>query len=122
MRRNIVLIDFEYVQPDLSQLLALEHFRVLLFVGVNQTTHPVETAMALKKRDDASEYINVTGNVSNALDFHIAYYIGVISAKEPTAYFHIVSGDTGFDPLIKHLKSKKVLAARVKSIGEIPMV
>jgi hypothetical protein len=122
MRSNIVLIDFENVQPDSPQLLALEHFRVLLFIGANQTRLPFETVAAMQKLGVRAEYIKIAGNGSNALDFHIAYYIGVISANDPSAYFHIVSRDTGFDPLIKHLKSKKILAARVDSIGEIPIV
>ena len=56
------------------------------------------------------------------LDFHIAYYIGVLSAAEPSAYFHIVSKDTGFDPLIAHLRARKILAGRVKDVAEIPVV
>jgi hypothetical protein len=38
------------------------------------------------------------------------------------AYFHIVSKDTGFDPLIQHLKAKKILASRSKDVTEIPIV
>ena len=122
MRSNIVLIDFENVQPDSLQLLASEHFRVLLFVGESQTKLRFETAAAVQKLGDRAEYIKIAGNGSNALDFHIAYYIGKLSASEPTAYFHIVSRDAGFDPLIQHLKSKNVFAARVKTIREILMI
>jgi hypothetical protein len=57
---------------------------------------------------------------SNALDFHIAYYIGVLSAQDSSAFFHIISKDTGFDPLIKHLKSKGIFAQRSLSISAIP--
>jgi len=42
--------------------------------------------------------------------------------RDPTAYFHIISKDTGFDPLIKHLKVKKIYAQREKSLSEIPYV
>ena len=59
---------------------------------------------------------------ANALDFHIAFYIGQIVAREPEAYFHIVSKDTGFDPLIQHLKTKKVLCCRSRDVTEIPLV
>ena len=69
-----------------------------------------------------AEYIKISGNGSNALDFHIAFYVGQIAAKEQDAYFHIVSKDTGFDPLIQHLKSKKILASRSKSVADIPLV
>jgi hypothetical protein len=122
MRSNIVLIDFENVQPDSLQLLASEHFRVLLFIGANQSKLPFETVAAMQKLGVRAEYVKIAGNGSNALDFHIAYYIGVLSASEPSAYFHIVSRDTGFDPLIQHLKGKKVFAGRVKAIREIPIV
>lgn len=122
MRSNIVLIDFENVQPDSAQLLALEHCRVLIFLGANQTKIPTPIVTAMQKLGEGSEFIQISGNGSNALDFHIAYYIGVISAKESSVYFHIVSRDAGFDPLIQHLKSKDILAARVNAIREIPLV
>ena len=68
------------------------------------------------------QYIKIASSGSNALDFHIAFYIGQLSAREPEAYFHIVSKDTGFDPLVQHLKSKKIHVGRVKSILELPLV
>ena len=55
-------------------------------------------------------------------DFHIAYYIGRLAAETPDAFFHVISKDTGFDPLIKHLKTQKILCQRSKSIAEIPLV
>ncbi len=59
-----------------------------------------------------AEYVILEAAGKNALDFHIAYYIGVLSSQEPTAFFHIISKDSGFDPLIKHLKDRKVIAQR----------
>ena len=102
--------------------MAQDHFRVFVFVGANQTKLPFETAAALQKLGSRAEYVKISGNGSNALDFHIAYYIGAIAATDPTAYFHIVSKDTGFDPLIQHLKTKKIFADRVKNVGDIPLV
>ena len=49
------------------------------------------------------ELVRLTEPGKNALDFHIAYYLGQLALKEPDAFFHIVSKDTGFDPLIQHL-------------------
>lgn len=57
---------------------------------------------------------------SNALDFYIAYYLGILSEKDPLGFFHIISKDTGFDPLIKHLKAIKILSSRSASIEEMP--
>ncbi len=64
--------------------------------------------------------MQISGNGPDSLDFHITYYIGNLAAAEPVAYFHIISKDRGFDPLIQHLKSTQVLVSRVKVIGDIP--
>lgn len=122
MRQNIVLIDFENVQPEGLAALTHEHFRVLVFVGANQAKVPFETAAALQPLGARAEWVKIAGNGANALDFHIAYYIGQLAAADPTAFFHIVSKDTGFDALIAHLKAKKIFAGRVKTIGDIPLV
>ena len=122
MRTNYVLIDFENVQPESLEQLAHDHFKLLVFVGASQTKLPFEMAASLQRLGPRAEYIKISGNGSNALDFHIAYYIGQLAAAEPSAYFHIISKDAGFDPLIQHLKSKKVFAGRVKSIADIPLV
>jgi hypothetical protein len=122
MRPNIVLIDFENVQPESLNVLEGDHFRVLVFVGANQAKVSFETAAALQRLGARAQYIRIAGNGSNALDFHIAYYIGELAAADPMAYFHIVSKDTGFDPLIAHLKSKKILAGRVRDVTDIPIV
>ena len=122
MRNNYVLVDLENVQPESLAQLAQEHFKVLVFVGANQTKLPFELAASLQQMGSRAEYIKISGNGSNALDFHIAYYISLLSASDATAYFHIISKDAGFDPLIQHLKTKKVLAGRVKAVTDIPLV
>lgn len=122
MKSNYVLIDYENVQPEAISALDKEHFKVIVFVGATQTKVTYEVASAMQHLGTRAEYIKISGNGSNALDFHIAYYIGQIAAKDPEAYFHIVSKDTGFDPLIAHLKSKKILACRSKDVNEIPIV
>lgn len=121
MRTNFVLIDFESVQPESLAALEQDHFKIIVFVGANQTKVSVDVATTLQRRGTSAEYIRISGNGKNALDFHIAYYIGKLAAQEPTAYFHIISKDTGFDPLIQHLKSKGIFAARSTSITDIPL-
>lgn len=94
----------------------------MVFIGANQTKVAFESAAALQRMGSKAEYVKISGNGANALDFHIAFYIGQLATQDPTAYFHIISKDTGFDPLIQHLKSKKVFAARSKDIADIPLV
>lgn len=120
LRTNYVLIDFENVQPEAMSMLDQEHFKVIVFVGATQHKIPFEIANALQRMGGKAEYVKISGNGSNALDFHIALYIGQLAAADPTAYFHIISKDAGFDPLIQHLKDRKVFAARSKDVAEIP--
>jgi hypothetical protein len=122
VRTNYVLIDFESVQTTSLELLTHDHFKVIVFVGANQGKLPFELAVSLQRLGSRAEYIKISGRGPNALDFHIAYYIGRLASEEPSAYFHIISRDAGFDPLIQHLRSQKILAGRVNAIADIPVV
>ena len=122
MRTNYVLIDYENVQPDTLSVLDGEHFKVMVFVGANQTKLSFETAAAVQRLGSRAEYVKIAGNGPNALDFHIAYYVGALAAQDPTGHYYIISRDTGFDPLIQHLKVKKIFIARAQNVGEIPVV
>jgi hypothetical protein len=122
VKTNYVLIDYENVQPDDIDTLQHEHVRVIVFVGPHQTKIAFEKAAALQRMGANAEYVRLSGGGANALDFHIAYYLGQLTAKDPTAYFHVISKDTGFDPLVKHLRERKLRVCRVRSIGEIPIL
>ena len=122
MRTNYVLIDYESVQPEDLSALKHDHFRVVVFLGAHQSKIAYETAAALQQMGSNAEYVKISGTGPNALDFHIAFYIGQLAAREPEAYFHIVSKDTGFDPLISHLKTRKLRALRVKAVSDIPLL
>jgi hypothetical protein len=120
LRTNFVLVDFENVQPKDLGLLKDGPFRVKVFLGPNQSKVPVALASALQSLGSNAEYVILETAGTNALDFHIAYYIGALSCEDPTAFFHVISKDTGFDPLIKHLKGKKIFAQRSTCIADIP--
>jgi len=120
MKTNYVLIDYENVQPKDLALLKDGPFKVKLFLGPNQAKISVSLATALHALRENAEYVLLETAGSNALDFHIAYFIGDLSRQDPTGFFHIISKDTGFDPLIKYLKSRGIFSQRSTSIGEIP--
>jgi len=122
VKTNFVLVDFENVQPKNISLLSGGPFKIKVFVGANQAKIPLETARALQMFGPHADYIQIEGSGKNALDFHIAYYIGRISAEFPDAHFHVISKDKGFDPLIKHLKTQKIICQRSASIAEVPLV
>lgn len=101
-------------------LLKGEQFQVRVFLGPNNTKLPVELVLAMQTLGDRGEYIVLETPGVNALDFHIAYYLGALATADPSGYFHIISKDTGFDSLVKHLKAKKVLSTRSVSVEEMP--
>ena len=117
---NYVLIDFENVQPKNLELLEGHAFKVFVFVGANQTKVPIKLAKSLQALGKHAEYIEISGSGQNALDFHIAYYIGRLAAEDPKAHFHVISRDKGFDPLIRHLKGRNFDVRREKDLAEIP--
>ena len=122
MTTNYVLIDYENVHPKNLELLAEHPFKVLVFVGQNQAKIPFDLADSMQLLGKDAQYIKIAGSGQNALDFHIAYYIGELAAAEPDAYFHVISRDKGFDPLIRHLKDRKIRVQREKDLGEIPLL
>jgi uncharacterized LabA/DUF88 family protein len=122
VKKNYVLIDYENVQPAAMEALEREHFHVIVFVGASQAKVTYEVADVMQRMGERAAYIKISGNGSNALDFHIAYYIGELASSEPDACFHIVSKDAGFDPLVQHLKSRKVRVGRVKSVNDLPLI
>ena len=122
VRTNFVLVDLENVQPTNIGLLYGGPFKIKLFLGATQSKISVELARALQPFGPDVECIQIDGNGPNALDFHIAYYVGRLAAEYPDAYFRIISKDTGFDPLIKHLKGQGISCRRSAAVTDIPMI
>jgi hypothetical protein len=122
LKNNYILIDYENVQPRNLGSLRAHPVKVLVFVGATQAKVPLGLASSLQALGSDAEYVQIGGNGSNALDFHIAFYIGQLAERDPKACFHIISKDTGFDPLIKHLKARGILAQRHKALCEIPFL
>ena len=95
MKINYLLIDYENVQPKNLSVLNGHPFKVIVFIGANQTKIPVEFARALQAMGGDADYVQISGNGHNAVDFHIAFTIGELSKSDSDGYFHIISKDTG---------------------------
>lgn len=119
---SYVLIDFENVQPKNLEILAAHPFKIFVFVGANQVKVPFDLADAMQLLGRDARYIKIAGNGQNALDFHIAYYIGRLAAGDANAQFHVISKDKGFDPLIRHLRDSKIRIQRLRDLAEIPQL
>jgi hypothetical protein len=122
MPTNYVLVDFENVQPASLAALATGQYRVKVFVGASQAKGRIsfELVHSMQALGANAEYVKIARTGKNAVDMHIAYYVGRLLEKEPNAVVHIISKDTDFDPLIEYLHAKGSTCKRVKSIAEIP--
>lgn len=121
MKTDFVLVDFENVQPENLALLSGGSYNIKVFLGTHQGKIPLAMARALQAFGPGAEYIQINGNGKNAVDFHIAYYIGRLAATAPDAHFHVISKDTGFDPLLKHLKEQGISCVRSTSVAGISL-
>lgn len=122
MANNYLLIDFENVQPESIALLDGLEFTILLFVGAHQTKIPLALATQLQQLGERARYVRIEGNGPNALDFHIVFTIGELARADPEGCFHIISKDTGFDPLIRYARGRRIAVQRSVAIAEIPLL
>jgi hypothetical protein len=118
MTTPFFLIDFENVQPKALGRLQPGSARIKVFLGQHQSRLMLELVQALQPFGKDAEYIQITGSGPDAVDFHIAFYIGRLASAHPGAGFTIVSKDRGFDPLVKHLETLGIACRRVPEIPE----
>jgi PIN domain-containing protein len=120
MSNQYVLVDFENVQPDLSQL-AGSPYKVKMFFGAKQQESrvPFKLLDAVMALGGNAEAIKITRSGSNAVDMHIAWFIGGLLEREPQAKIHIISGDSDFDPLLEFLTARGVECRRTKTLAEL---
>ena len=116
MIKPYVLIDFENVQPKALDRLQPGAVRIKVFLGQHQTRLMLELVQALQPFGADAEYIAIQGSGPDAVDFHIAFYIGRLAAADPGAAFTIISRDKGFDPLVRHLVGLGISCQRIPDI------
>jgi hypothetical protein len=109
---NHVFVDFENVHEIDLAIIASKAVHFTLLLGSRQTKLDVSLVEKLLEHAASVQLVRLTFAGKNALDFTLAYYVGRAVAAGPTGYFHIVSKDTGFDPLVEHLRSKHIRARR----------
>lgn len=109
MDLTYILVDFENVQPPDLDMLRGEAYRVLVFHGPHQNKLDMTIVKALQPLGERVEFVQREKPGKNALDFHIAFSIGRrLESHEQDgkrARFVVVSGDSGFDSLLSHVRS-----------------
>jgi len=116
MTSPFFLIDFENVQPKALDRLKPGEARIKMFLGEQQSKLMLDVVQALQPFGADAEYIQITGNGPDAVDFHIAYFIGRLAAAEADAAFNIISKDKGFDPLVRYLNDRGISCRRYPEI------
>ena len=118
IRTNHIFVDFENIHEIDLALVAGKPAIVYLILGEKHQKLAVEIAEQFLKVPQQIRLIKAGKSGNNALDFVLAYHVGVESVADPKGYFHIVSRDTGFDALIVHLKTLHVFARRDESFAK----
>ena len=120
-RTHYIFVDFENTQVMDVRLLSGKPVILLVVTGDKQKHLPIPLIKQLLAHADQVGLIEANCSGKNALDLVLAYHMGQWAKQDPTGYFHIVSKDKGFDPLITHLKQLKVSAARHDEFTQIPL-
>jgi hypothetical protein len=120
--KTVLLVDYENVQNfDLSTVCSRKNVLVKIFVGQSQNKIPFDLVQIAQQMGKRVEWIKMDGSGSNALDFHIAFYLGVLSSNAAEKNdFLILSKDKGFDPLIQHInKQSQTNCNRIESLTDL---
>lgn len=118
MPKKLLLVDYENKHKvDLSPLDA--NFRAIIFVGANQHAPKASTKRDTGHKFSRVDFLKISGAGKNALDFHIAFELGRTFESAPATQCFVLSGDKGFDPLLRHLNAHGMDCRRVESVSEL---
>jgi hypothetical protein len=109
---NHIFVDFENVKKVDASVLGRRNCIVHLFLGPLNKKLDVEVVERLLENSQAVKMTRSPKMGKDALDFVLAYHLGQAVQTDPKAYFHLVSGDEGFDSLVELLRARNVKVMR----------
>jgi hypothetical protein len=119
-RTQYIFIDCENVsESDLSRLIG-KPVRVFMILGTRQKHLPTSHFLFAQDHPGQLRIVQTPVDGRNALDFVLTFELGRLISKDPEGYFHIVSKDTDFDAVIRHVKKETPHIARHPSLADIP--
>jgi len=116
---NHVFVDYENMHTMDPGVIGQKAVTVTILLGAKQTKMDLKVVEKLVEHAASVHLVRLTSSGRNALDLTLAFYLGRAVLADPTAYFHIVSKDKDFDPLIEHLHSRHVKAKRHEDFSEL---
>lgn len=115
-KKTILLVDYENIQNIDLSIIQEQDIDIKIFIGPAQNKIPVDLVQSSQRLGHRVEWIKIEAAGSNALDFHIAFYLGKFCKEIGGASFLILSKDKGFDPLIKYMNKSKFNCKRVQNL------
>ncbi len=109
---HFIFVDYENVTQIDFSVLRSKSVHLTVILGANQKTLDTDLVLKLMDHRTTTTLKRLTKIGKNALDFVLAYEVGQKATANPTACFHVISKDKGFDGLIDHLNKGKTRAHR----------
>lgn len=119
--QHYILIDYENVQPAQTKVMALAR-RGYSFLVFAKPTDKISISLAatLQPLHDHVHYILTEATGKNALDFHIASMLGMMTSEVPGCHAYILSKDGGYDSLIRWINARGCITVkRIKSLDTL---
>lgn len=119
-----LLVDFENLKPSPSDVMLIraDVYRLWVFHGPHQNKFDAALVRAWQPLGERVDFVQSSKQGKNALDFHIAFKLGVLHAEDKPANreasYIVVSGDGGFEPLFDYMRTKECTVTRAGSIRE----
>jgi hypothetical protein len=126
MKLTYILVDFENIQPQDMGLLSGDQYQLRIFRGPHQKKLDFDIVKSLQPHGDRVKYLQSDRHGKNALDFHIAFYMGRMlqeleangTPASGNTRFVVISHDGGFDALMSHVQSLGYGAMKAASIRQ----
>jgi hypothetical protein len=115
---DYIFVDYENVHEVDLDLIEHKTVVVLIILGERHKSLPLKMVRQIQKFSTQVRLIEAGRSGRNALDFVLAYHVGVESSRDPAGIVHVVSRDTGFDALIEHLQKNQISARRHESFAQ----
>lgn len=116
---NHIFVDYENTKTINAGVLGIERTTFTLLLGPQNTKFDIGLVEQLMRCAGSVEIVRLERAGKNAVDFALAYYLGRKVAGDSAAYFHIISNDAGYAPLVEHLKSRHVHIALHKDFSTV---
>ncbi len=119
-----LFVDFENHQPraeDFARVHSTE-CRIWLFHGPHQNRFAADLVAVWQPLGERVRFVQSSKAGKNALDFHIAFALGLAQQEDlaagRSARYVVVSKDSGFDALFDHMRTLRAAVGRAETIAD----